>query len=408
MRVFHQNNNVFKLLFGAISEGIVVVDKNQVIVATNKATDKMFGYERGELVGKTLNTLIPDQFHNVHQGYFKGFYQEALKKRQMGGVRSVCGKRKDSTEFPAETGLNPFQIGGEGYIMALIVDISERKEKEQEIVALNARLEQKITERTAELKKTVADLRQEMKRREIAEHKIKESLKHERELNELKTKFLSMVSHEFKTPLSGIMTSAALAKKYTKTEQQEKRKKHLDTIAQKVKYLDNILNDFLSIERLETGKVQYRKNPFSIVEIVENTIGDFRMLLKEGQKINVSYQEKLTTIISDDKIVELIISNLLHNAIKYSGEYSTIEISVSLKNNNLSISVCDEGIGIPEEEQKFIFKRYYRAENALLDQGTGIGLNIVKTHLENLGGNIIFTSKQNEGTSFWVVLPVKT
>ena len=234
----------------------------------------------------------------------------------------------------------------------------------------------------------------------------KKALKKEIELNELKTKFLSLVSHEFKTPLTGILTSAMLLGKYQLTEQQEKRDKHLKTITDKVQYLNNILNDFLSIERLETGKVTYKFSTFPLSKVINEVVYDANMLLKDGQRIKYPLDIDDYIIDFDEKILELTLSNLINNAIKYSGENSTIDLQVYFENDMLTFRIIDQGIGIPEAEQKFIFKRYFRAENALLNQGTGIGLNIVQSHLENLGGSITFTSQENKGSAFVVKIPV--
>jgi K+-sensing histidine kinase KdpD len=232
------------------------------------------------------------------------------------------------------------------------------------------------------------------------------ALKKERELNDLKTKFLSLVSHEFKTPLSSILTSATLISKYQLSEQQAKRDKHLDTIKNKVKYLDTILTDFLSVERLESGKVNYKFTTFPLSKLVNEVIYDANMLLKTGQ--NIHYPDNIDEVIIDfdEKILELILSNLIHNAIKYSPEHSSIDIKVVHNKKMVNLKVIDKGMGIPKEEQKFIFNRYFRAENALLTQGTGIGLNIVKGHLENLGGAIDFISEENKGSTFNIQLPV--
>jgi signal transduction histidine kinase len=291
--------------------------------------------------------------------------------------------------------------------MALVIDITIRKRQEEEIRELNDRLEAKIKNRTRELEKSVERLSAEIERRKEAENKMQESLQKERDLNDLKTKFLSLVSHEFKTPLSGIHSSATLVGKYTQTDQQDKREKHIKTIQSKVKYLNNILDDFLSIERLETGKVSYKFSTFHISKVINEVIYDANMLLKVGQRIN--YPERIDNIVVkfDEKILELTFTNILNNAIKYSPENSLIDISVKKEKDRLTIEVIDQGIGIPKEEQKFIFNRYFRAENALLNQGTGIGLNIVKSHLENLGGTITFTSKQGEGSTFTVNIPIE-
>ncbi len=405
MKVFEKNNNIFKLLSEAVSEGIIVVNKEQIVVATNGSANDIFGYDTDELIGKPLNTLIPQKYHHNHAGHFKNFVNHS-EKRNMGKGRDLFGVRKDGTEFPVEAGLNPFSIYDNHYVMALIIDITDRKEQERQIQELNIQLEKKVEKRTEELHHTIQELKDEVKLRKEAEAKTKESLKKEQDLNELKTKFLSLVSHEFKTPLSGILTSATLTGKYTKEEQQEKREQHLDTIKSKVKYLDNILNDFLSIERLETGKATYKFSTFPLSKVINEVVYNANMLLKDGQRINYPDDIDDTILEFDEKILELVLSNLINNAIKYSGENTTIDLQVSVKKNILTFRIVDQGIGIPEREQEFIFKRYFRAENALLDQGTGIGLNIVKSHLENLGGTITFISKESEGSTFEVQIPI--
>ncbi|MCW9036687.1 MULTISPECIES: PAS domain-containing sensor histidine kinase [Altibacter] len=407
MKVFEEKKDtIFKLLSEAISEGIIIVNARQEVVASNGAANAMFGYEGDELIGQSLNLLIPKEYHKKHEGHFEAFVENS-DKRQMGHGRDLYGLRKDGSVFPVEAGLNPFEINKSTYVMALVSDISVRKQQEKEIRVLNESLEQRIEQRTKELHSTIIELKDEVIKRKEAENKMKESLRKERELNELKTKFLSLVSHEFKTPLSGILTSATLARKYTQTEQQEKREKHLKTIQSKVKYLNNILDDFLSIERIETGKATYKFSEFPLSKVINEVIYDANMLLKDGQKIN--YPQNIDDIVIefDEKILELILTNLINNAIKYSPEHTVIDVQIKLKKDDLSISITDEGMGIPEKEQKFIFNRYFRAENALLDQGTGIGLNIVKSHLENLGGTIVFSSKEHKGSSFTVVLPIK-
>lgn len=405
MKVFEKNNNIFKILSEAISEGIIVVNEDQTIVATNQSANEIFGYEENELIGEELTVLIPKKHHHAHGGYVKKFIADS-GKRSMGVGRDLYGVRKNSSKFPVEVGLNPFEIYDNSYVMALVSDITLRKEQEVRIKELNSELEQKIKLRTQELYTTIKELEEEIKLRKEAEAVTQESLKKERQLNELKTKFLSLVSHEFKTPLSGILTSATLIGKYTKAEQQEKRDKHLDTIKNKVKYLDNILNDFLSVERLESGKVKYKFTTFPLSKVINEVIYDANMLLKDGQRIKYPKDIDEYVIDFDEKILELVLTNLIRNAIKYSGENTTIDLQVLLENDLLTFCIIDQGIGIPEKEQEFIFKRYFRAENALLDQGTGIGLNIVKSHLENLGGSITFISKENQGSTFTVNIPI--
>lgn len=499
MEVFKKGSNVFKILSEAVSEGIVIVNKAQIIVATNASANELFGYTEAELLGQHLDILIPKKYHNHHHQHVSDFMEKS-DKRPMGHGRDLYGSRKDGSQFPVEAGLNPFTVYDQDYVMALVINITVRKKAEQELrhwanifneslneififdaetllfVDVNKGALKNIGYTLAELKKmTPVDIKPDFNRFQFLEkikplidnsedklkfntrhqrkdgstypvevhlqksfqaereslvaiilditeqeqytqklentvaqrtRQLEEALAKEKELGELKTKFLSLVSHEFKTPLSGILTSATLAGKYVKEEQQEKRDKHLKTIQGKVKYLNNIINDFLSIERLESGKVNYMFTNFPLSKIINEVIYDANMLLKDGQ--HIEYPENIDAIFIDfdEKILELILTNLVNNAIKYSSENSTIYITAKEEKNHLIVTIKDEGIGIPEDEQKYIFNRYFRAENALLNQGTGIGLNIVKTHLENLGGTIIFTSTHNVGTTFTVTLPL--
>ncbi len=169
--------------------------------------------------------------------------------------------------------------------------------------------------------------------------------------------------------------------------------------------MNNILDDFLSVERLETGKVNYKITQFPLSKVINEVVYNANMLLKEGQIINYPEGIDDIEINFDEKVLELVLTNLVNNAIKYSPEETSIDILVLPKGKNIIIKISDEGIGIPKKEQKFIFKRYFRAENALLNQGTGIGLNIAKSHLENLGGDITFESEEDKGSTFAIEIP---
>lgn len=406
MKIFEKDNNLLNYLTESISEGVVIVNSKQQIVSVNKSLMDMFGYLKDELLDQDLNVLIPKEIHNNHKTYVKEFVKKS-DKRQMGQGRNLFGVHKNGKNIPVEAGLNPFEWENELYVIALVIDISERFEQEKKINDLNAALEERIAGRTKELHITVNELQKEIEKRKIAEQNIKSALKKEKELNELKTKFLSMVSHEFKTPLSGILTSTILLGKYKLEEQQEKREKHLRTITDKVHYLNNILNDFLSVERLDTGKEIYKPTTFKLSKVINEVVYNANMLLKVGQRIVFPPEIDEYTLTQDEKIMELCLSNLIHNAIKYSPEDTKIAIYVQSSDKLLTIKVKDQGMGIPEDAQKHIFSRYFRAENAINDQGTGIGLNIVKGHLKNLGGNISFVSQEHKGSTFTMSIPLQ-
>lgn len=411
--MFKKDQEIFNILLGAVSEGVIIVDEHQNIVEVNGSAETIFGYTRQELIEKPLNTLIPNKYHTNHGNHFNEFIKKD-ERRQMGKGRDIFGLRKDGSIFPLEAGLNPLVLYGKKYVMALIIDITLRKEQERQILELNTRLEKKVEERTKKLnqivdklKKVNTELDNENKRRIEAEEETQQALKKEKELNELKTKFLSLVSHEFKTPLSGILTSTVLLGKYKLAQEQEKRDKHINTITSKVHYLNNILNDFLSVERIETGKVNYNFKSFKLSKILNEVVYNSNMLLKDGQRINYPENIDDLSIFQDEKILELALSNIVHNAIKYSPEHTAIDIKVVQNETNTIFKIKDSGIGIPKKEQKNIFNRYFRAENVLNIQGTGIGLNIVQSHLENLGGTVNFTSEEHKGSLFTVTLPNK-
>lgn len=625
MSVFEKNSNIFKLLSEAISEGIIMVNEKQQIVAANTQAHEMFGYEHEELVGRPLETLIPKPYRKVHKKHVATF-SENQEKRRMAEGRNLSGLRKNNEKFPLEVGLNPLSLHGNNYVLALVIDITERKKieknqkiktaaleaaldgititdallpdhpiiycnpafkkitgyTENEILGKNCRflqgddyhqkgvkkirnalsegkscqvqlrnykkdgtlfwnelsinpiideagiithflgIQHNITERKkaeeeifhlakifdeslnqiyvfdaesllfinanqgaqkhtgyslaecksmspldlkpefteASFRKLIAPLLSGTKKKvdfetlhrrkngstypaevhlqastlgnkqmvvaivldisdrknytkkleKTVEHRTKQlekALETEKELNELKTKFLSLVSHEFKTPLSGILTSATLVGKYRKENQQEKRDKHLKTIIGGVHHLTHILDDFLSMERLEKGKEVYRYSKFSLSKLVNEVIYNANMMLKSGQWINYPRNIDDITIYQDEKIVDLVLTNLLNNAVKYSREDTEINLKVDLMTHKIVFRIEDSGIGIPINEQKYIFDRYFRAGNVLTTQGTGIGLNIVKSHVERLGGNIIFKSTENKGSTFTVELPLE-
>lgn len=368
---------IFDTLFEAVSEAVIIVDKSQKIKIANSSAEQMFGYNDGELIDESLENLIPKEHKKNHHTHFNSFLN-SQEKRAMGKGRALHALNKSGLVFPVEVKLNPFELYGEKLTMALVVNITFQKNQELEI-----------------------------KKRIEAENNAKIALKKEQELNELKTKFLSLVSHQFKTPLTGISISSMLLAKYKLTEDQQKREKHISIINNKVHYLNKIINDFLSIEKLEKGEIKYNLTTFEIKDIVNNSINEVSSILKGGQRIVCNTNDEDILVYQDEKIIELTLANLLSNAIKYSRENGKITIDIEKNKENAIIKITDRGFGIPEKDQKHIFNRYFRAENVLLIEGTGIGLNIIKNHLTNLGGTITFKSKQNIGTTFVVTIPNK-
>ncbi len=233
-------------------------------------------------------------------------------------------------------------------------------------------------------------------------NKMLESLEKEKALNELKTRFVSMASHEFRTPLSAILSSSDLISKYLEKGDLSKTDKHLSRIQNSVHTLIDILSDFLSIDEMESDKVQYNPRPYDVKEFFEKAVSDIEVLLKSEQIIKLDFDLKNDTFLLDPRILMNVLNNLITNAIKYSNAGDPIEIKVYDKVNSLHFYVRDFGIGIPKMEQKNLFDRFFRAHNAENIQGTGLGLYIVQRYLRIMGGTISFESEEGVGTTFYV------
>ncbi len=385
-----QLTRIYAMLFSAAAEGLVVVDGTGSIRLQNPRLHELFGYEEDELVGQPIEVLIPMPVRARHREQ-RQHYNEHPAQRPMGIGMDLLGQRKDGSTFPVEVSLNNFEVDGERYTMGLVTDITMRRQAEQELHRANAELEERVEDRTTELRE--------------AEKNVREALEAEKELNALKSRFVSMASHEFRTPLSTIMSSVDLIARYTQDVQEEKVDKHLTRIRTKVRELTAMLNDFLSLEKLEQGMVTINPAQVDVVHLSIELIEELRSLAKPGQEIRFDHSGPERIVFQDRGMLANVISNLVGNAIKYSPENRPIRLLTHLENGLLKITVEDQGIGIPVEDQQHMFERFFRASNAFTVQGTGLGLSIVSRYLDLLGGSIGFISEPGQGTTFTVQLP---
>ncbi len=240
----------------------------------------------------------------------------------------------------------------------------------------------------------------------IVRDELTKALASEQELNELKSRFISMASHEFRTPLSAILSSAILIGKQNEPGKEERRAKHVSRIRTHVKHLVVILNDFLSLSKLEEGRVQAKPQDIELVQFCKIIVDEMEGTKKEGQAIKLKYSEVEIPVFLDPKLLHHILVNLLSNALKYSEEGQEIQLELEQIEDIMIFKVTDYGIGIPEQEQENLFERFFRAENVTNIQGTGLGLHIVKQYVELMKGAVTFISKTGEGSTFTVKLPL--
>ena len=242
---------------------------------------------------------------------------------------------------------------------------------------------------------------------QLSREQVSQSLEKEKQLNVLKSRFVSMASHEFKTPLTAIQLSAELIGKIAVDTGHPIVKKYTETIKNAAKNLTNILNDFLSLELLETGRINPILSEFDLVKFATDITEDMLSLAKPGQQISYLHSGRGRLVTLNPSLLKNCIINLISNAIKYSGPDSRIEFSTKITGSKLSILISDNGIGIPKEDQKHLFEAFFRAHNTGNIPGTGLGLNIVTRYTALMNGKIRFKSQLNEGTTFTITFPVK-
>lgn len=393
----------FEAVFTHATIGIIVCNEQGRIVSTNRHARALFGYSEKDVVNLSIDALVPDSVAGRH-AQLRASFNANPQVRAMGHGRDLFAKRKDGSVFPAEISLSYFYREKELLVVAYIIDITTKKEAEQTLLEqksrieqLNAELEQKVVDRTHALMATLHQLEQ-------SKDELAKALAAERELGELKSRFVSMASHEFRTPLSAILTSASLIEKYPETDQQEKRLRHIHRIKASVNHLNDILEEFLSVGRLEEGRVEATWSWVSFPELVREVTSDLHDMLKTGQLIKTRF-DCTQPVYSDPSLLRKILVNLLSNAIKYSGENQVVQLAAFCQETTFQITVQDQGIGISADDQAHLFERFFRAKNATNFAGTGLGLHIVAKYLELLNGTISLTSELGTGTTVTLIFP---
>jgi len=247
-------------------------------------------------------------------------------------------------------------------------------------------------------------LEEALQQLEESREELRQTLEKEKELNEMKSRFVSMASHEFRTPLATILSSLTLVSKYGEMNEKENQQRHIQRIKTSISHLTDLLNDVLSISKLEEGKIMPSPELFDIKQFTEQVIQELHPVLKKGQTIQFSHNGLLDVFV-DPKFLRVILFNLISNAIKFSPENKPITVSCSVSETLIELNVTDNGIGINDEDKEHLFERFFRGHNVTNIQGTGLGLNIVSRYLELMQGDIQVDSKINEGTTFAVTIP---
>lgn len=364
-------------------DAIIAKDLDGRITSWNRAAERMFGYIAAEAIGRPISLIIPrdrlDEEKRIIQAVSSGKKVEHFETVRIS---------KNGAAIPISLTISPIRDSSGKVVGASKIarDITRQKEAEAQALAHTAHLEEMVAKRTAELD---------------------QALQKERELGQLKSRFVSMASHEFRTPLSAIKLSVSLIAKYAEPYGDTHIPKHIARIKNSVNDLSGILGDFLSLEKLESGKLNLSPAEFDLPEFCRETATEIQMLCKPGQRISYEHTGAQTIVLLDQQLLKNCLHNLLSNAIKYSGENTLISIGSVINDNLCSLTVQDQGIGIPEADQPHMFSAFFRAGNTGNIQGTGLGLNIVARYAGLMNGAVSFKSKAGIGTTFTVSCPAR-
>ena len=378
----------FRHLLEAAPDAILEIDREGRIVLMNAATERLFGYSREELSGKNVDTLVPTEVRHRHVQHRDNYVAHPLP-RPMGSGLLLQGQRKDSTRFPVEISLSPFE-SEEGFrIGAIIRDVTDRVKAEEQIRALQARY-------TGEL--TAANRQLELRNQEVEA------------ANQLKSEFLASMSHELRTPLHTIIGFAELLSEGLEGSLTDKQLRFVNHILRDGRHLLDLINDILDLSKIEAGRLELKLEEFNWTQALSDVVGTIQpQATAKGVALSSPEEVSGQRLCADRVRFKAILYNLLSNAVKFTPSGGKVWIETLIDGDLLAISVYDTGIGIPVEQQTRIFDKFYQTGMTTkgIREGTGLGLAITKHLVELHGGTICVESKPGCGSSFTFTIPLE-
>lgn len=378
-------------------DGIITINERGIVESINPSACRLFLYNPEEVIGKNISLLMPSPDREKHDSYIQNYKSSGIP-HIIGHDRDVLGRKKDGNIFPFRLGVSEVKFEGERIFAGFIHDMSHQKEAENRLMQYTQHLEELVKDRTQTLNETIEALT-------VTQEEVSNTLEKEKELNKIKSRLLSMASHEFRTPLSTIQLSTSLLQRYVENIDNPKIETHIRKIKSAIANLTAILDDFLLLEKAESNKITLQITSFSLQDFIKEIIGELKLLTKKKQKIISIPNTEIILVKLDKNLLKNCIINLVSNAIKYSGEETEIELSTSITDTIVTINVKDNGIGIPEEDHKHLFEAFFRAHNTGNIPGTGLGLHIVSRYVSLMNGTISFKSAIDKGTLFTIELP---
>lgn len=369
---YAQNEKRLQTIINTVVDGIFAMNEQGIIESVNPAMCEMFGYQPAELIGQHFQRLLPEPYRTQYIDYLRR-HRQVSTRRYAEIAHEIKGTRKDGSEFPLYLAMSRAYLDRHWLFTGIVQDLTPRK-----------RMEHEIREKQA----------------------LEVELDQQRDLGELKNRFMSMISHELRTPLSVILLSSDFLRRYGDRMPEDEKAEAIATIQVQVRYLENMVGDISALSRADSLDQSIRAENVDLVDLCSDVVANAQILSADTHTILLDTHGHCPSMLADAKLLRQAFSNLLNNAIKYSPSGSTIRFECMCSPHEAVIKVIDQGIGIPEEDQPKLFEPFHRATNVGTRQGTGLGLAVTKRAIEMHHGTITFTTRPDIGTTFIVTLPI--
>jgi PAS domain S-box-containing protein len=402
-KALQHSREKYRALVIAATQVVWTSDAQGQTTSVTESWQSLFGQTEEEFKGwGWLNVIHPDEREEVIRRWNQAvatsrFYESEQRMRVVDGsyrdflVRGVPVREAD---------------GSLREWVGTCTDITERKQAQLSLKQAKEELEIRVAERTAELKRANEQLHLEIAERQKAEITALEAWEKERELSELKSRIITTISHEYRTPLTTIQGSAEILENYSDRLSPERQLLHLQRIQTSVKHMTKLVNDALFIGKAEADKLEFNPTLLDLEQFCRELVEEMRSDARRQTTIILNSRGNCANACLDEKLLRQILSNLLSNAIKYSPQGSTIRFDLECVDEIVQFRIQDSGIGIPEADFSSLFESFHRASNVGTIPGTGVGLAIVKKCVDLQGGEITVKSAVDVGTTFTVTLPL--
>lgn len=404
-KALNESEYIQRALFEQAGDGIIYHEFDGTVIDVNKKFCNMVNYTRDELIG--INIYDLDQSDKQLAGERINYIKEIGSL-----IYETKTKTKNDDILDIEIHLQTITLDSGQYVLGIVRDLSERKKNEEKINKLNQELEQRVIDRTAQLEETLIKLKEENFERKQTEEKLKKAEKEisnalelEKELHKLKSHFISMVSHEYRTPLTVILSSSYLLEKYAGELKDEKFDKHINRIRNSVDTMTSLMENVLILGKTGYQAPEVNLQDINIFDICAEVIDNIKKIDNNGHNIYIESISDYIYFNTDEKLFNRIVYNILMNSVKYSLKSPLVKLEILESSSDIKLQFYDSGIGIPKEELPSIFDPFFRGDNINNISGTGLGLSVVKKFVETLKGQIFVNSELNVGTTVTVILP---